>query len=118
VGWPKFSFVIWPIIAGAAYLLVAAAPADLRAKIPPAVLHWLPFTISFLGIVMGNQIYTLIGMKPMFFLGYAVVVFGLLARIAKPTDQLARIIIAVGACCCSCPGSISSTSRSSSITCR
>jgi hypothetical protein len=30
-------------------------------------------------------------------LGYAVLVFGLLARIAQPQDQIARIIIAVGA---------------------
>jgi hypothetical protein len=30
-------------------------------------------------------------------LGYATVVFGLLARIAQPNDQIARIVIAVGA---------------------
>src|SRR5688572_14004719 len=33
----------------------------------------------------------------LYMMGYAVLVFGLLARIANPTDQTARIVIAVGA---------------------
>jgi len=39
----EMDFLIWPIISGGAYLLVAAAPADMRAKVPPMVLHWIPF---------------------------------------------------------------------------
>ena len=31
-GVPKFDFLIWPLIAGGAYLLVAAAPPDIRAE--------------------------------------------------------------------------------------
>ena len=49
---PKWDFLIWPLIAGAAYLLVAAAPPDLRAKVPPAVMHWIPFAVSFAGVFM------------------------------------------------------------------
>jgi hypothetical protein len=39
---PKWDFLIWPIIAGGAYLLVAAAPPDIRKQVPPAVLQWIP----------------------------------------------------------------------------
>ena len=80
---------------GGAYLLVAAAPADVRAKVPPAVLQWIPFAVSFLGIFMLNR--AIGGSFTVYILGYAVLVFGLLARIAQPNDQIARIIIAVGA---------------------
>ncbi len=99
----KFRMLIWPIIAGGAYLLVAAAPPNLRQNVPPAVLHWIPFGVSFAslfiglggggggpgmpGVAFGDTLYIL---------GYATVVFGLLARIAQPQDQTARIIIAVG----------------------
>jgi hypothetical protein len=93
-GVPKWELMIWPLIAGGAYLLVAAAPADLRRNIPPVVLQWIPFGVAFAGIAMlggapgmGNTLYML---------GYATLVFGLLARIAQPGDQIARIVIAVG----------------------
>ena len=96
-GVPKWDFLVWPIIAGAAYLLVAAAPPNIRQNFPPAVLHWIPFGVSFVGIFVvaslpGGGAGNTLGM-----LGYAVLVFGLLARIAQPQDQIARIIIAVGA---------------------
>lgn len=95
-GVPKWDFLIWPIIAGAAYLLVAAAPPNIRQQVPPAVLHWIPFGVAFVGL------FVLAGMPgagrdTLGILGYAVLVFGLLARIAQPQDQIARIIIAVGA---------------------
>jgi len=102
-GVPKWAFLIWPIIAGGAYLLVAAAPADMRQKIPPAVLHWIPFTIAFAGVVQfGGMMGGVFGPEGgggghfTNWIAYAVIVFGLLARIAKPQDQLARIVIAVG----------------------
>jgi hypothetical protein len=96
---PKWDFVVWPIIAGGSYLLVAAAPPHIRQQIPPMVLHWIPFAVSFIGLFVlssmpgpGHASGAALGM-----LGYAVLVFGLLARISQPQDQIARIIIAVGA---------------------
>jgi hypothetical protein len=89
--------LIWPLIAGASYLLVAAAPADIRAKVPPAVLQWIPFGVSFAGIFMVGGAGAMPGASGLYMLGYAVLVFGLLARIAQPQDQTARIVIAVGA---------------------
>ncbi len=94
-GVPKWDFLLWPLISGGAYLLVAAAPPDVRAKVPPAVLQWIPFAVSFLGIFMIFRGGT--GTLTLYVLGYATLVFGLLARIASPQDQTARIIIAVGA---------------------
>ncbi|CAN5428979.1 hypothetical protein BH11MYX1_BH11MYX1_15220 [soil metagenome] len=98
-GLPKWDFVVWPIIAGGLYLLVAAAPPHIRQQVPPAVLHWIPFAVSFIGLFVlssmpgpGHAGGAALGM-----LGYAVLVFGLLARISQPQDQIARIIIAVGA---------------------
>jgi len=92
-----FDGVIWPLIAGGAYLLVAAAPAHMRAKVPPAVLQWIPFGVSFAGIFMVGGGGMLMGGSGLYMLGYAVLLFGLLARIAQPQDQTARIVIAVGA---------------------
>jgi hypothetical protein len=100
-GIPKWDFLIWPIISGGAYLLVAAAPPDIRAKVPPVVLQWIPFGVSFAGIFMmgsGGGGGGLAGVHDTLHqLGYATLVFGLLARISQPNDQVARIIIAVGA---------------------
>ncbi|HEY1812301.1 MAG TPA: hypothetical protein VGG74_08075 [Kofleriaceae bacterium] len=94
----NWDLVIWPVIAGAAYLLVAAAPPNLRQQVPPAVLQWIPFGVSFAGIAMmggagGGGPMALGGVH---ILGYAILVFGLLARISQPQDQIARIVIAVG----------------------
>jgi hypothetical protein len=101
-GMPKWDFLIWPIISGSAYLVVAAAPADMRAKVPPMVLHWIPFGVAFAGILMGaggggGGMGAMAATDTLHTLGYATLVFGLLARIAQPQDQIARIIIAVGA---------------------
>ncbi len=93
---PKGRWLIWPIIAGALYLLVAAAPAEMRRKVPPVVLQWIPFAVSLIGIffiVPSGAPASL----TVYALGYATLVFGLLARIAQPNDQIARIVIAVGA---------------------
>ena len=108
-GGGTFASLYWPIIAGAAYLLVSAAPPDIRAKVPPAVLQWIPFSVSFVGVFVAKVGVALFGLMmfmggpvgyggtvTLYILGYAVLVFGLLARIANPTDQLARIVIAVG----------------------
>jgi len=93
-GQPKFDTMIWPIIAGGAYLLLTSAPPNLRQNIPPIVLHWLPFGVAFVGIFIAK---VLVVPSSLLTLGYAVLVFGLLARIAQPQDQIARIILAVGA---------------------
>jgi len=126
-----FRGFIWPIIAGAAYLLLTIAPPDMRQKIPPVVLHWLPFGVSYAGVFisylgMGSIVAAAVASfsnittaeqalaaaaaasalasgpigtmgSPLYVLGYATLVFGLLARIAQPQDQIARIVIAVGA---------------------
>ena len=91
----KWDGLIWPIIAGGLYLLVAAAPAEMRRNVPPVVLQWIPFAVSFAGISMTGGAPGL--GDTLYMLGYATVVFGLLARIAQPGDQVARIVIAVGA---------------------
>jgi hypothetical protein len=105
-GVPKWDYLIWPLIAGGAYLLVAVAPPEMRQKVPPVVLQWIPFAVSFFGVFMlsefgggggGRGEAGGFGMHDaLYTLGYAVLVFGLLARIAQPTDQIARVIIAVG----------------------
>lgn len=116
-----FSMVVWPLIAGAVYLLMTAAPPDMRKNIPPIVLQWLPFGVALLGIVITRagglttwfaNAATLMAkhdrdamiagkdqwdMLFMYSLGYSVLCFGLLARLAQPNDQIARIVIAVGA---------------------
>jgi hypothetical protein len=102
-GMPKWDLMIWPLISGGAYLLVAAAPPEMRQKVPPAVLHWIPFGVSFSGIFLmggggggGGPAAFMGAHDTLHQLGYAVLVFGLLARIAQPQDQIARIVIAVG----------------------
>jgi hypothetical protein len=108
-----FEFFLWPIISGAAYLLLTAAPADMRAKVPPVVLQWIPFGVSYAGIFITHMGFGFAlflaaanggdgfggGAGGLYILGYSVLVFGLLARIAQPQDQIARIVIAVGAAC-------------------
>ncbi|MBS1121638.1 MAG: hypothetical protein H6Q90_3866 [Deltaproteobacteria bacterium] len=92
---PLWRLVIFPIIAGAAYLLVAAAPPNLRQQIPPAVLQWIPFGISFWGILTLAPL--ILGGTTLYAFAYVILLFGLLSRIAKPSDQTARVVIAIGA---------------------
>ena len=97
-----FAGFIWPIISGAAYLVLTAAPADLRNKIPPVVLQWIPFGVAYAGIFISHMggVSIVFGSNDFLYtLGYSVLVFGLLARIAQPQDQIARIVIAVGGAC-------------------
>jgi hypothetical protein len=107
---PLFEYIIWPMLAGVAYLLLTVAPPNIRQQIPPIVLHWLPFAVSYAGIFishMGYGFYVMLsGMgaqdvtfapNALYILGYSTLVFGLLARIAQPQDQIARIVIAIGA---------------------
>ena len=93
-----FANFVWPLIAGAAYLLLTVAPPDLRAKVPPVVLQWIPFAVAYAGIFISHMS-GFGGGNSLFILGYSALVFGLLARIAQPQDQIARIVIAVGAAC-------------------
>ena len=101
----KFRTVVWPIIAAAAYLLVAAAPPNLRQSVPPLVLKWLPFGVAFLslGIIgwglggMGGSVGGALGIMQW---GYPVLIFGLLARLSNPDDAIARWIIGAGALSC------------------
>ncbi len=116
-----FSQVVWPLIAGAVYLLLTVAPPDLRKNVPPIVLQWLPFGVALLGIAITRAggfttffaaLETLMAKRDrdsfttakdmwdmlwLYSLGYSVLCFGLLARLAQPQDQIARIVIAVGA---------------------
>jgi hypothetical protein len=119
-----FEFFLWPIISGAAYLLLTAAPQDMRAKVPPVVLQWIPFGVAYAGIFISHMgfgsivlamaaaaangasaasfetmIVMLYGFTNLYIIGYSLLVFGLLARIAQPQDQIARIVIAVGGAC-------------------
>ncbi|MCE9577429.1 MAG: hypothetical protein K8W52_30050 [Deltaproteobacteria bacterium] len=95
-GQPFFEMVLWPAIAGAGYLFIAAAPADLRGKVPPIVLQWLPFGIAYAGVViskLGGIPFPGVGL---YSIGYATLVFGLLARLAQPSDVISRFIIMAG----------------------
>ena len=92
-----FAGFLWPIISGGAYLLLTAAPADLRAKVPPVVLQWIPFGVAYAGIFISHMGGIIPG--SLYILGYSMLVFGLLARIAQPQDQIARIVIAIGGAC-------------------
>ena len=96
-GWSAsmFSGLIWPLLAGVAYLLVAVAPPDIKQNIPPVALKWLPFGIAFASILTGQMF----GSGGMFLanIGYPFLVFALLATISNPQDQIARILVAVGA---------------------
>ncbi|HEX4422366.1 MAG TPA: hypothetical protein VH165_30845, partial [Kofleriaceae bacterium] len=108
-----FEFFLWPLISGGAYLLLTAAPQDMRAKVPPVVLQWIPFGVAYAGIFISHMGFGFAaflaassgggvgmgGAGGLYILGYSVLVFGLLARIAQPTDQIARIVIAIGAGC-------------------
>jgi hypothetical protein len=101
---PKWDFLIWPIIAGGAYLLVAAAPPNIRQQVPPAVLHWIPFGVSFVGL------FVLAGMgggghgDTLGILGYAV---------SRKIRSRASSLRSVRACSCRA-GSICSDPRSTS----
>jgi hypothetical protein len=100
----KLATLIWPIIGGVAYLLLTVAPPDIRQKVPPIVLQWLPFGVAFAGVFITKMgfdagLIRLLGMGAgggFYILGFSLLVFGFLARIAAPQDQIARIIIAVG----------------------
>jgi hypothetical protein len=119
-----FSGFLWPIISGLAYLLLTAAPQDLRNKVPPVVLQWIPFGVAYAGIFitfmglgpimdatrvalsagggvggLAAVIPMLLGLSWLYIIGYSLLVFGLLSRIAQPQDQIARIVIAVGGAC-------------------
>jgi hypothetical protein len=102
-----FEFFLWPIISGAAYLLLTAAPQDMRAKVPPVVLQWIPFGVAYAGIFISHMGFGFAAMAgggmggagSLYILGYSMLVFGLLARISQPQDQIARIVIAIGAAC-------------------
>jgi hypothetical protein len=113
-GVPKFTFVVWPIIAAAVYLFIAMAPHETKQKMPTVVLKWSPFLVALLsiGIVgwgfigaikfqyMGNEHFSLPGSMMMFMWGYPILLFGLLSRLSNPQDMIARIIIGVGAFFC------------------
>jgi len=119
-----FEFFLWPIISGGAYLLLTAAPQDMRAKVQPVVLQWIPFGVAYAGIFISHMGFgsiviamataiangasvasfetmaaMLYGFSNLYIIGYSLLVFGLLARIAQPQDQVARIVIAVGGAC-------------------
>src|SRR5581483_2771541 len=80
-----FEAFLWPIISGGAYLLLTAAPADIRAKVPPVVLQWIRFAVAYAGIFithmgMGSFVggVGVGGGDTLYILGYSLLVFGLL----------------------------------------
>ncbi len=107
-GMPFFEMVLWPALAGAGYLFFAAAPQDMRSKIPPIVLQWLPFGIAYAGLIISKMGFGALavmgggggggglGIGGLYTIGYATLVFGLLARLAQPSDAIARFIIMAG----------------------
>jgi hypothetical protein len=126
---PKFTFLIWPIIASAMYLLVGFSPTAVRQAVPQVVMKWVPFSVALISIgIIGITVeimmakmgggaaaaaaaaeaakagikftppeFSMSGPQIMLVWGYPILCFGLLARLARPEDQTARIIIAVGA---------------------
>ncbi len=108
-----FAGLVWPAIAGAAYLLVAIAPPNIRNQVPPVVLQWLPFGVSYAGVLIGglglsfggHSLFELIyfpdggTFNSLYPIGMTTLIFGLLARLQNPNDQTARIVIAIGAGC-------------------
>ena len=97
-----FRGMIWPLLAAASYLLVSVAPKDIRDKVPPIVLEWLPFGVSFIGVIVNgiatfSQEGAVVQLTFLYTIGMATLIFGLLARLQRPDDQAARIIITVGA---------------------
>ena len=108
-----FRGLVWPALAGAAYLLVAIAPPNLRNQVPPVVLQWLPFGVSYAGVLIAGLGLTFAGtsvleliyypdggtFNSLYPIGMSTLIFGLLARLQNPHDQTARIIIAIGAGC-------------------
>jgi hypothetical protein len=50
-GNPFWQMVLFPAIVGAGYLFVAAAPPDMRQKLPPVVVQWLPFGLALWGVL-------------------------------------------------------------------
>ncbi len=96
-----FYHLVWPLIAGAAYLLVAVAPADIKQKVPPIVLEWLPFGAAFASIVVLHNLFPMLaydaGSTWMASVGYPFLVFALLATLSNPQDQVARVLVLVGA---------------------
>ena len=121
-GAPKFTGLVWPIIAAAVYLFIAMAPHETKQKMPTVVLKWSPFLIGLLSLgivgwgfvgVMKFEMAMAAAQLPdgvdtpglpgswlMFMWGYPILLFGLLSRLANPQDMIARIIIGVGAFFC------------------
>jgi hypothetical protein len=117
-GMPKWDFMIWPIVAGGAYLFIAAAPPHLRAKVPPVVLHWAPFVIAYYGVLesylgFGTMIFAMAQAaaagagaaadaafvffpNSLYCIGYATLVFGLLTRLSSPQDAIAPFLVVAG----------------------
>src|SRR5690606_3658353 len=92
------------LLAGLSYLLVAAAPPDLRQKVPPIVLQWLPFGISFVSIgILGWGILAVSmglgvpGWMQVARYAYPVLCFALLLRLTRPEDPYARWVIGAAA---------------------
>jgi hypothetical protein len=98
----NFRMVLWPLVAGAAYLIVGLSPAQVQHNVPPVVWRWTPFAVAFLsvGIVgagVGLDASSVVGSARTFSWGYALLVFGLLSAMNNPQDRWARYVIGGGA---------------------
>ncbi|HMG52918.1 MAG TPA: hypothetical protein VK601_05545, partial [Kofleriaceae bacterium] len=106
------------------FLVLALGVFCIVFVVPPVVLQWIPFGVAYAGIFISHMGFgflalaaaavvaggggagglstalgMLVGLNNLYILGYSLLVFGLLARIAQPQDQIARIVIAVGGAC-------------------
>jgi hypothetical protein len=89
--------LLFPAIAGAAYLAVSAAPPEMRQKIPPIVIQWIPFGVSLWGIFTVHAIANpTVVSQELYAFAYVLLLFGLLSRISQPQDSTARVAIGIG----------------------
>jgi hypothetical protein len=88
-----FNLLIFPLIAAAAYGVIALPQLrQFQDKIPAGVLKWLPFIVAYLGVGITHAA----GGGALGYL-YPMLVFGMIAYLQDDDDMVARVFIALGA---------------------